>query len=256
MLFLRHFLILGLTVLASCQQPIAQLPIPKEHLSDDVYFRLDKHTYKLPLRASVDFTGKSSVIAFPDKISGQPINPVAINQLLNSNISHPIQNIAYINFDLNNFNELKDTRSDTWLSTDVQCQKYSQHWARNLCEKNSFDGDKYFFPDGFSFILINKHYLITYKPNLAGFNHPQSVGIQSITLQHYNKHPKTNCSTSPSSLCTAVVEIDKNLLAIWVTTIRSNHDELEKNARLIQALTRYAITEHENYEQFIHELYY
>lgn len=255
----RGSLLASLALLSvGCSFTEPQLPIPIEQLARDIYVEIGGQQVHAPLIGLVFITGHPNIFV-PNDVAPSTINPVTnltIQDLAAKKISavSPLTNVVYLRLNLRSFQYLKDTKADTTVPTTGLCPLLKQQWASEFCNGSLTDGQNAFMPD--DFILADEVKLKTYRPHIGSYvNSSLSIGEAALELPPYTDEPSVHCGVDrknlPNTLCTVVMRIDKDLLAIWSA---NRYDNVPVEAKSIRLFVKYGLGENENYEALKREL--
>jgi hypothetical protein len=250
------FVLLGACKPSELSEP--RLPVPVEQLAVQIYLPIGTRVFRLPLIALVSHLGSPEVYQSSKLSSESKVTNTAIQiHELTSKYGVPSVSrtgITYATVRLNTFSYLKDTKADTTVPTTGLCTllREQQKWAFELCNGGLLDGKNEFTVD--RFILIDEKKLKDTQPRLGYYaGRKESVGEAVLALTPYTIEPKVFCGVSSdgkeSTLCTVVMRLDQDLLAIWTTnSVSMARDGIALEAKSIRAFNEYGIGETENYE--------
>ena len=243
-------------LLNGCTHREPQLPIPVEQLAQDVFLSIGGKVIRLPLISLVFITGGSQVYT-PYNTSPGSRNPVAaipVNELITRRDSHsPLTTVAYANIRLDEFGYMKDTKADDLASTKGLCPLLTQIWAFELCTRGLIDSQNEFDPHGFT--LIDEMYLLKLQPKLGFYAGDfATIGDAVLQMAPYILEPKVHCEIdkhgTANSLCTVVMRVEKNLLAIWSTSRESiGKTAPNMEAKSIRFFIKYGADEMEDFKK-------
>jgi hypothetical protein len=245
-------------LLGACKASEPTLPVPVEQLAVQIYLPIGTRVFRLPLVALVSHLGSSEVYQ-PSKLSSESKvtnTAIQIHELTSkySVATVPRAGITYATVRLNTFSYLKDTQADTTVPTTGLCTllREKQKWAFELCSGGLMDGKNAFAVN--NFILMDDEQLKETQPVLGYYaGRKESVGEAVLAMAPYTTEPKVFCGVGTdgkqSTLCTVVMRLDQDLLAIWTTNTTSiEKDGIALESKSIRAFVEHGIGETENYE--------
>jgi hypothetical protein len=221
-----------------------------EIFSQEATFSIGNTTLKVPLVTVIDFEHTNVII--PCDQDSEHYCPLSYGSIIkhieNSQVPIPV---SALHFDPEGYDLF---RRETVQSYDKMqnelCPKLPQKWARTSCPEFGKN------PLGISinrFTLIHPdHIAVLESHHLGGSRQNQADLVRNLdSIKHY---PQRSCGKdkngNPSSLCVVALQLDKNLLAVWVVTRKREMEEIRQHSKAIQALVNYGITTKENYPAF------
>jgi hypothetical protein len=245
-------------LLGACKASEPKLPVPVEQLAVQIYLPIGTRVFRLPLIALVSHLGSPQVYQLSKLSSDSKLTNTAA-QIPELTSKYSVANasrsgITYATVRLSTFSYLKDTKADTTVPTTGLCNllREKQKWAFELCNGGLMDGKNAFAVD--SFILMNDKQLKDTQPVLGYYaGRKESVGDAVLAMTPYTTEPKVFCGVGTdgkqSTLCTVVMRLDQDVLAIWTTNTGSiEKDGIALESKSIRAFVEHGIGEVENYE--------
>jgi hypothetical protein len=216
-----------LSTLAGCLDATptrhARLPAPPAILADERTVSVGGVRLRLPVVLLLSSTRHTAIVMRPRGAHDRGAGQLPIDALLSApDPQRDTLRAASVEVDLDALQMLQDYDRDESVATVPVCPWLRRTWMRDVCRSGLIDGRHVFYPDRFT--LIDETYLRTQRPTLAVYAGPSlSVGEAaraSIPAAHSDipiAHCQSLTTGEKNSLCTIVVRVDRNLLAVWST---------------------------------------
>lgn len=211
-----------LLTLGGCsdEPKLAKLPATDEVLSQYQTIHIGSKRLTLPTIALLSSTTDSNL--FLSNGTPAPIATV-LSQSTNGT------RVARIDFSIHAYSQLQDYHLDTHahVSSDF-CERLLARWEKNQCSLGLYDGKNAFTPQHFQ--VVDLAYLIDSTDKLFSISGsgPMSGDAARALLTH-NTGEQIMCAQGQQPLCTAVMPIHGDLVAVWAT----RREELEADKKRI-----------------------
>jgi len=205
-----------LLTLGGCsdEPKLAKLPATDDVLSQYQTIHIGSQKLTLPTIALLSSTTDSNL--FLSSGTQVPIAAV-LSQSTNGT------RVVRINFSIHAYRQLQDYRLDTtaYVSSDF-CERLLANWERNQCSQGLYNGKNEFTPQFFQ--VVDLAYLIGSADTLFSISGsgPMS-GDAARALLTQNTGEQIMCAQGQQPLCTAIMPIHGDLVAVWAT----RREELE-----------------------------
>jgi hypothetical protein len=216
-----------LLALAGCgdEPESARLPAAEETLARYQTIRIVSRPLTLPTIALLSSTTDSNL--FLSDGTRVPMATV-LSQGTNGG------SFARLDFNIGAYRQLQDYRLDTQaqVSSDF-CKRLTTRWESSQCSLGLYDGKHAFAPQYFQ--IVERAYLVSSDDKLSGISGAGPMtGDAARTLLARGEH--IMCAQGQQPLCTAIMPIEDDLIAIWATR-KEDFDADEK--RIAWIIGRY-----------------
>lgn len=199
-----------LLTLGGCsdEPKLAKLPATDEVLSQYQTIHIGFKKLTLPTIALLSSTTGSNLVLSNG-------TPVSIATVLSQSTNGT--RVARINFSIHAYRGLQDYHLDThaYVSSDF-CERLLARWEKKQCSLGLYNGTSEFTPQHFQ--VVDLAYLIGSTDKLFSISGsgPMSGDAARELLTH-NTGAKIMCAQGQQPLCTAIMPIHGDLVAVWAT---------------------------------------
>lgn len=199
-----------LLALGGCsdEPKLAKLPATNEVLSQYQTIYIGSQKLILPTIALLSSTTGSNL--FLSSGTQVPIAAV-LSQSTNGT------KVVRIEFSIDAYRQLQDYHLDThaYVSSDF-CERLLASWERSQCSQGLYNGKNEFTPQHFQ--IVDLAYLIGSTDQLFSISGsgPMSGDAARALLTH-NAEEQIMCAQGQQPLCTAIMPIHGDLVAVWAT---------------------------------------
>ncbi|ABB56067.1 hypothetical protein [Synechococcus elongatus] len=237
-------LIAALTVLllAACQPDsrLSETP-PVAELATVISVTVGPYHLRLPLVA-ITWAGRSKVSQPCEEEKSQRLCSVPMETLVESAQKERAIAASSLEILLDDYSTFKNLKLDRWFDIPQLCEQLTQRWARQQCTGPSL------FQDNLRrFTLIKQESLP--RVNSLGLIGGQKEPIRQVVqrMEFIGDDPTADCADDGQGLCTVAMQLEGNVLAIWVVAI-ADVNSIQRQAITIRAFLKYAAGKEENYK--------
>ncbi|WP_238154277.1 hypothetical protein [Synechococcus elongatus] len=233
---------LTVLLLAACQPDshLSETP-PVAELATVTSVTVGSYSLHLPVVA-ITWAGSSKVSRPCEEEESQRLCSVPVETLVESAQKERAIAASSLEILLDDYSTFQNTKLDRWFDIPQLCGQLTQRWARQQCTGPSL------FQDNLRrFTLIKQESLP--RVNSLGLIGGQKEPIRQVVqrMEFIGNDPTADCAEDGQGLCTVAMQLEGNVLAVWVVAI-ADVDSIKRQAIAIQAFLRYAAGKEENYE--------
>lgn len=209
---------LGLTGCGEEPQP-AKLPASEDVLAQYQTIHIGQERLSLPTIALLSSTTNSNLTLSDG--TEVPVRNVLSQSTHGSRVSQ-------VRLALDAYGQLYDFNLDTHAYVSKAfCERLLMDWERNQCKTGLYDGKTVFLPRHIS--LVERSFLLGSTEQLFALaGKGPSAGESARRMLAQTPEPQFTCVPTQQPLCTAIIPIRGDLVAVWTTGRKSVEEEREK----------------------------